>query len=354
MVHETSFHAVSGGIAVNSSTFWPEPCVTFTPAGILELAKVGLLPDISEDEIEDKSKADILAKALTCLQAGWFFVQSMARVVKGLPLTLLEIYTLAHIACALSLYYLWLRKPYSVNVPTLYDDPRIMDLAALLISRHGGVFDKEGVEDPIMESELKYRADRARERLRELRFHKWCGEDDESSVYAVHWCTDFFVQGHVRPPNSYALMVDDDFDMVMTLTTRDLFIAFALVSALYGGLHMSAWSAHLPTTVEMWMWRAAYIAVAVFPLFSTLALWGFSIVYRASPDDDDNWRNPRDKYRYMAGSTLIFVASVASSLLSTFYTGGRLYILAEVLASLRSPLVGTYQTVECRSFIPHM
>jgi hypothetical protein len=45
-------------------------CLTITPRGLTLLVQCGLLPVIAEKDIRDKSKADGLAKAILCLQAG--------------------------------------------------------------------------------------------------------------------------------------------------------------------------------------------------------------------------------------------------------------------------------------------
>ena len=42
------------------------------------------LPQITSEEISDKSKANLLAKALVCLQTGWFVVQCFGRLGQGL------------------------------------------------------------------------------------------------------------------------------------------------------------------------------------------------------------------------------------------------------------------------------
>jgi hypothetical protein len=54
---------------------------------------------ISEREIKDKSKADVLAKVLTFLQSGWFALQCIGRGAQRLPLSELEIATVAFITC---------------------------------------------------------------------------------------------------------------------------------------------------------------------------------------------------------------------------------------------------------------
>jgi hypothetical protein len=74
--------------------------------------------NISKKDLQDKSKANGLAKSLVCLQAAWFCVQCLARVAQALPVTLLELNTFAHSTCALLVYILWWDKPLDVEQPT--------------------------------------------------------------------------------------------------------------------------------------------------------------------------------------------------------------------------------------------
>ena len=77
--------------------------------------------ELSRESISAKSKADLLAKGLAVCQVSWLMVQSIARHIAKLPLTLLEIHTVVHIFIALSMYCAWLRKPKSVLAPTRID-----------------------------------------------------------------------------------------------------------------------------------------------------------------------------------------------------------------------------------------
>ena len=92
--------------------------LTLTPRAIALLADCGLIPDISKEEIDDKSKANVLAKLLVCLQAGWMVLQTVARVAYGLPVTLLEVNTIGHVICAFLIYTIWWHKPQLVSEPT--------------------------------------------------------------------------------------------------------------------------------------------------------------------------------------------------------------------------------------------
>ena len=92
--------------------------LTLTSRGLAFLAKCGLLPEITVEEIVDKSKADSLSKFLSCLQALWMLVQVLGRVATNLPVTLIEVNTIAHVVCALITYLLWWHKPKHVSAPT--------------------------------------------------------------------------------------------------------------------------------------------------------------------------------------------------------------------------------------------
>src|SRR5438034_5099238 len=122
------YYAAMGGFAFDThnevDNFLPGSCkrLTLTFAGIQLMAKMNrlhLLPDISKDQIEDKSKASGLAKLLICLQAGWFCVGCLVRWIRGLAISLLELNALAHSIMTLVVYVLWWDKPLDVDEPSL-------------------------------------------------------------------------------------------------------------------------------------------------------------------------------------------------------------------------------------------
>jgi hypothetical protein len=53
------------------------------------------LPEISEDDIEDRNKADRLARSITIVQVLWFTTNVFGRIAQGLSVTTLELTTLA-------------------------------------------------------------------------------------------------------------------------------------------------------------------------------------------------------------------------------------------------------------------
>jgi len=72
--------------------------LTLTSRGMAVLAQSGKLPRVDKAEIEDKSKANDLAKATVIVQATWMIVQVIGRLAFQLPVTLLEVNTVAHVS----------------------------------------------------------------------------------------------------------------------------------------------------------------------------------------------------------------------------------------------------------------
>jgi hypothetical protein len=127
-----------GGFAIDTNDLEEDvyipgsPRLHLGPAGVLEAARLSLIPDISLGYIKDKSKADSLAKALVVTQAGWLILQCIERTANKLPLTALELNTLAHAVCALFTYALWWNKPLDIEDPTKVVGESIRTLAAAL------------------------------------------------------------------------------------------------------------------------------------------------------------------------------------------------------------------------------
>ena len=93
--------------------------VTLSPHGVLNMARLSPSGwkrfDVSDITIQDKSKADTLAKVLVVLQVSWLFLQCVARASRSMPLTILEVHTLVHAVCAMLMYAFWFEKPLDIR-----------------------------------------------------------------------------------------------------------------------------------------------------------------------------------------------------------------------------------------------
>jgi hypothetical protein len=142
------FFAVMGGCVINMPPLEDgeksnRQC-TITAEGIRLLSFVGRLPKIDQTHIQDKSKADWIAKSFVAIQAGWMVLQIIARLVEKMPVSLLEINTCGHVACAAAIYVLWWSKPLDVQDPTfLKEDQDMFTLMRMCSSMNA----KNGITD---------------------------------------------------------------------------------------------------------------------------------------------------------------------------------------------------------------
>ena len=142
-----SHFALMGGFAFDTSKmstniFGPAHTRrTLKPPALRLIAKnePDLLPDLSEEAILDKSKANGFAKFLVCVQAFLFSTQAIGRLVTSNPISLLELNTLLHAFCCLVIFMAWWNKPLNIDEPFLIDasDERTSKVCAWMAVEEG-------------------------------------------------------------------------------------------------------------------------------------------------------------------------------------------------------------------------
>ena len=191
---EHGYFALMGGFVLHSKSTEGLLETTVTLEGVLRLAELGILPNVSRTFIRERSKSNLLAKGLVCFQVSWMLIQTIARKIAGLPVTLLELNTLAHVGCAVAMYAAWWFKPQDVIEPVIID---VTDCSAC-----NKLLDQSPKIDNFLVEESRNKAS--------------INPDSRSTQ------------------------------------------AFLLVLNLcYGGIHAAAWNAHFPSVVEENFWRAA-------------------------------------------------------------------------------------------------
>ncbi|TFK58018.1 hypothetical protein BDN72DRAFT_744767, partial [Pluteus cervinus] len=68
-----------------------------------------------QKQVQDRSKGDFLSKGLVALQTSWFVLECIARFQQHLPITELEVVTLAFAVLNIITYGFWWDKPLNVN-----------------------------------------------------------------------------------------------------------------------------------------------------------------------------------------------------------------------------------------------
>ena len=94
-----------------------KPLVHLLPNDVLFLIADGLLDPPSEEEIQDRGKSDFFAKGIVLVQTLWFTTQCVARHIKHLPITELEIATVAYTIPIVGIYICWWDKPLGLSQP---------------------------------------------------------------------------------------------------------------------------------------------------------------------------------------------------------------------------------------------
>ena len=95
------------------------PKGVLSPKRFSELLAAGKIefPNVTVEEIEDRSKADGFSKTIALGQTLWFVAQCLARRPQHLDLTPVELLTLSLAVLNGVMYFLWWNKPMDVRCP---------------------------------------------------------------------------------------------------------------------------------------------------------------------------------------------------------------------------------------------
>lgn len=117
---EQAFFVVMGGFAFDHS--YTDGSGTeqhlrsvLTVKGFQLMQRNNYAPQFTKADVDERSKADIIAKVVVVTQVTWFAIQVTGRVVAGLAVTALEVHTIVHVGCAIFMYVLWWNKPYAIT-----------------------------------------------------------------------------------------------------------------------------------------------------------------------------------------------------------------------------------------------
>ena len=90
-----------------------------SPERFSELHSAGKIefPNLTVEEMEDRSKSDGFSKTIALGQTLWFVAQCISRRVQHLDLTLIELLTLSLAVLNGFMYFLWWYKPLDVRCP---------------------------------------------------------------------------------------------------------------------------------------------------------------------------------------------------------------------------------------------
>ncbi|KAL8741254.1 MAG: hypothetical protein Q9190_006122 [Brigantiaea leucoxantha] len=258
-------------------------------------------PEVTAEDLSDRSKADVFVKAAAVGQLVWLIVQIITRTAEGMATSSLEITVLALAACSIVTYSLYWHKPQDIQVPIYFD-------AARLITR----------EDVI---QLAARSPVSTLVVRQFWLHGVAIREVSDIVFP--WTPGLLI----RFPG-----------MKTPTKVNPVFIGIGGGGALFGAVHFAAWCFHFPSVVERDLWRISCVVLLLFPVLGTLT---YCLTQRFAKDSDT------------ADSKTARILKPVSYTFVLIYLLARCYVLVEVFRSLAYSPLSTFDEVNWPSMIPH-
>ncbi|KIM28291.1 hypothetical protein M408DRAFT_145495 [Serendipita vermifera MAFF 305830] len=260
----------------------------------------------SETELKDRGKSDALTKTIVLVQTLWFVVQCIARGTQHLPLTELEVVTLAYTMLNFFIYVFWWDKPRNVECP-------------IRVYKTSTASHKESGE------EVEEWDDAGLSRWLDTILHYTIGQQD----------------GYV------ALSEQRSIPMFWSGRMGDKELGFAglgpsILGATFGAIHCIAWSSEFPSHAELVLWRIACVSMIMVPFAVTIlcASW-------AAQSEEDTW------YETLLLWIGVF-SGIVLALSAWLYVAARIATLVIAFTSLRSLPPSAFMTVDWTNFIPHI
>ncbi|KAF9480148.1 hypothetical protein BDN70DRAFT_782905, partial [Pholiota conissans] len=338
------------------------------------------IPLLSKAEIEDRSKGDIIVKGLVVIQTLGFVVQSIARLVAGLPLIELEVITLAFAMLNGITYFLWWDKPQNIGVAmripfkeqtekrtdsrqnsrdeksaesdafpqerrdsTRSDDSKYSGRSSFCVSFYASPIDvtpeetifgdialrREGSSDTLRKDPTDFIQKpivftRAINCPKQLNFwHRKMSKDfNNAEVTGGAKLED----GEHRVPTFYA--ATDVRDGILALS--------AIIATAFGLIHFLAWATAFSSFIEKVLWRVTTVFITVEPVvfMMTNTSWEPAI-FKQWPSVD----------RVVTGLAMFGMP---------LYIVARLVLLLLAFSSLRDLPPTAYETIEWTGIIPHL
>ena len=252
-------------------------------------------------EIEDKGKGDWLAKSLVLLQTSWFVMQCIARAIDHLPVTPLEIVTLAYAATNFAMYIFWWNKPLNVNRPV-----RVFRKSEASATQH------QVISRPTRRSGAWELTWKEISRGLKIIVEYIAGLQDENVD----------LSREDRVPRFWGNSTDE-------AVAANLIVLG--VGGSFGAIHCFSWDFPFPTHTELLMWQVLCVALTAAPIYIPL---GFILGV---------WLD--------FGKTVFYFFPISGV---TLYIIARAVTLVLAFTSLRDLLPGAYETVRWTTFIPHV
>ncbi|KAI9513409.1 hypothetical protein F5148DRAFT_971918 [Russula earlei] len=285
----------------------------------------GNFPRMAKAEIEDKSKGDFISKTLVILQTGWFVTQCIARKAQGLPVTELELITVAFATLNFVMYLLWWDKPLNVQ-------------------RGVRVYKKRGFEQPIDDPDDEVETSGTdgfwgalQADLSELPAAISRGPLARNTDFGdIPWLARLLMWPVLRPGLIIAGDTEEHEMRVHTFYPSEWAddegvsaLTIMIASLVFGIIHCIGWTFIFPSSTERILWRFASLSITAVPIL--IVLLGLIV-----------------------SSLSETLAGAVGFVMLILYMFCRLALLILPFLALRSLPPAAYRIVHWTSFIPHI
>ena len=269
------------------------PLYPLSPEDAVELVTRGHLVLPTGDELKNQSKGDALSKGVAIVQTLWFVTQCIVRHIEHLPVTSLEVMTLAYTVITLTMYAVWWNKPLNISCTIRVPEEEVEDTKE--VSEYDSK--RERIVAYIMGLQDQYV---------DLR---------KCTQVPTFWAAD---RGH------HVLEAD---------------LIALLVAMVFGAVHCIAWSDAFRSPLERQMWRVSAIAIVAVPAGLVVALLVAFLIGGI----------------ILHSERLILIIAAAFYVpLALIYVAARIVLILISFSSLSILPIAAYKIVGWTTFVPHV
>lgn len=312
-----AFYANAGGFLLSTPGFPPFP-INATSIHYLCTHNWIEVPNISEEDIWDRSKSDKFAKGVAFVQIGWLLCDIIARAVVGLSITPLELFTAAFILPTVTTTFFWWNKPQNVSFATTI--AVTWHISDVLIAAG------DAARLPYVDTPMDF-----------IEKPVWEGWKRRPSL--LHFGS-LQKRPLARIPNDYSPPPPTGTEATITW----------VVSVAHAVIHVLGWSFQFATTADALIWRISSVTLLIvmvvgglMPVLSTVEWFDFSL------DLIWIWIRESRKKTWIRRWLFRIIADVAYLV----YIMARFCIFAEIFMAFRSLPADAYDDIQWTSFWPH-
>ncbi|KAF2245148.1 hypothetical protein BU26DRAFT_533233 [Trematosphaeria pertusa] len=202
-------------------------------------------PRISAEDIDDKNKANGLARTICTIQILWFTLSTLSRPIAHYAITTLELTTLAYILCTLATLFFWRCKPMDVRTPITLECSTPLER---ICDRRGRT-----AAEPYYYTPLDF-----------ISREEWIAT--RLWTYYVN----LLRQMHLIHTYKRSLPIRHFSSFYIPLPTRPLLFTMLAIAFAYTGIFIAGWNLHYPTESELILWRTCTLGTMIITVIGSL------------------------------------------------------------------------------------